>query len=126
MVLTLEEMEAACQRPDQIVSTDIVHARMSFPFKRRFHPLGFPVDISSNSTDVLDAAAQSWEDFSAMFSTPPVSIQVGVLEGDARECPPPPRCLVQQHIFSFVADQDNYGINDFNRGFSSIWVTRAA
>jgi len=114
-------------RSASIGASDPVLARMRYPFSQRFYPLGFPVDVVSNSTDVLDAAAESWADYAQIFSTVPIRIQVCVLEGGgSRECPPAPRCLVQQHLFSFVADQDNHGINDLQRGFSSIWATRAA
>ena len=125
-LLTIPEIEAIYARSEPIPPADPVYARMEFPFKRRFYPLGFPVDIVTNAEEVLEAAAQSWATFTEAFPTPPIRIQIGVMEGLSSECPPAPTCRVQQHLFSYVADQENFGMNDMARGFSCIWLTKAA
>ncbi len=123
---TIRELEAACQHAEPIASSDAVLASMKFPFVRRFYPLGFPVDLCSNSMEVLEVAAAAWGKFNGLFHTDPIKIQVGVLQGNAMGCPPAPICRVQRHLLSFVADCDNFGTNDLSGGFSSIWLTEAA
>jgi hypothetical protein len=124
--MTIQEIEDACSSASPLVSADVVHARMEFPFTRMFYPLGFPVEISTNVEAVLDIAAESWAGFTGLFQTPVIRVQIGVLQGGTSECPPVPTCLVQQNIFSFVADQNNFGFIDMANSFCGIWLTPAA
>lgn len=125
-MLTIEEIEAAHENLLPIPSGDVVYARMQYPLTRMFYPLGFPVEISTNSQIVLDVAAESWGAFVECFQAPAIHIQVGVLEGSSDVCPPAPRPRVQQHLFSFVADHDNYGVIDMAQGFAGLWLTTQA
>ncbi len=123
---TIPEVEEAFANSRPLPITDVVYARMEFPLKARFSPLGFPLEISTNCPEVLEAAAESWGDFEELFQTPLLKIQVGVLEGRSGECPPVTTCRVQQNLFSFIADGENYGISDMVRGVSSVWLTDEA
>lgn len=125
-MMTIEEVEAACKVPVPMPPGDAVYARMEYPLTRMFYPLGFPLEISTNSQTVLDVATESWGAFARRFETPPMRIQAGVLEGSSAGCPPAPRPRVQQHLFSFVADHENYGVIDMAQGFSGLWLTRQA
>jgi hypothetical protein len=124
--MTIQEIEDACENYRPIPPADVVRARMEFPFTRTFYPLGFPVEMSTNSEAVLDIATKGWGAFTAVFTSPPIRIQIGVLDVGSDECPPATTCLVQKHIFSFVADQNNFGIIDMARAFCAIWLTPAA
>lgn len=124
--MTIQEIEEACRIGAPIPRVDVVHARMEFPFRRMFYPLGFPVEISTNLEAVLDIAAESWAAFTGLFDTPVIRIQVGVLESLSTECPPAPSCLVHENVFSFTADKENFGFIDMSRGFCGIWVTPVA
>lgn len=125
-MMTIQEIEAACENSQPIPPGDAVYARMKFPFTRRLYPLGFPVDISTNSEEVLDAAMEGWCEFEQMFQTPPIRIQIGVLQGQSEGCPPAPNYRVQHNLFSFVADQENFGTIDLAESFVAIWLTEAA
>jgi hypothetical protein len=125
-VLTLQEIEEAFQKSAPLVPSDSVFAHMELPFISRFYPLGFPIEISTNSEEILDAAAENWWDFKRLFDSPLIRIQAAVLEGGSGECPPAPVCRVREHLFSFVADQENYGVNDMARGFSNLWLNADA
>jgi len=124
--MTIQEIEEAYRNSEPIPPTDIVRARMEYPFTRTFYPLGFPVEVSSNLEVVLEVVADSWGAFHRLFQTPPIRIQIGVLEERTDECPPVPTCFVQQDMFSFVADRGNFGFIDMARGFCGIWLTNAA
>jgi hypothetical protein len=124
--MTIQEIEEACQNSKPVFTVDPTLARMEFPFVRMFYPLGFSVEISSNSETVLEIAAESWGAFTRLFETAPIRIQIGVLQSQALECPPVPVCRVQQNLFSFVADQENFGLIDLARSFCGIWLTDAA
>lgn len=67
---TIPEIEEARANSRPLPITDVVYARMEFPLTARFSPLGFPLQMSSNSPAVLEAAAQSWGAFQELFQTP--------------------------------------------------------
>jgi hypothetical protein len=90
-----------------------------------YYPLGFPLDIQTNSPDVLRAAEESWGRFQKSFSTPPVQIRLGVLPGSSSVCPPEPVCRGQRNLITQVADAENYLVSDIREGFSFGWVTEA-
>jgi hypothetical protein len=125
-MMTIEEIEAAHENSQPIPAGDVVYARMQYPLTRMLYPLGFPLEISTNSQEVLDVAVEGWGAFTQLFQTPPIRIQVGVLDGGSVECPPAPRPRVQQHLFSVVADHENYGLIDMAQGFAGLWLTREA
>jgi len=121
-MLTLPEVEAGSAASQQIPNGDVVHARMEFPFTAKLYPLGFPVEVTTNSEEILEAVTEYWGLFAPRFSTPPIRLQIGVLPGEVAECPPTPQCRVQQDLFTFIADADHYGIADMTRLCSSIWL----
>ena len=123
---TIEEVELAWAKSLPLPTADVVYARMEFPLQARFSPLGFPLEISTNCSEILEAAAESWGAFNELFQTPLLKIQVGVLEQRSGECPPVTTCRVQQNLFSFIADGENYGISDMARGVSWVWLRKEA
>ena len=125
-LLTIDQIRAACERSEPIVLGDPSFARVDLPFKEMFYPLGFPLEIKTNSEEILIAMAESWHGFMKLFDTPPFRLRVCVHDGQFSECPPRPTHRVQQHIASSVADNDNFSITDLSQGFSSVWLTRAA
>jgi len=121
-VATICEIEEAYRSARPIPKADATHARMELPFRERFYPLGFPLDLSTNRREILDAARESWGTFGELLQTAPLEVQVGVLPGRSEACPPPAECRAQRHILSFVADRENHGMTDMARGFSAIWL----
>jgi hypothetical protein len=96
------------------------------PLVRTYYPLGFPLEITTNSAGVLQAAEESWGKFQKTFSTPPVRIRLGVLPGSSSTCPPAPACRGQHHLITQVADAENYLVLDNREGFAFGWLTEAA
>jgi hypothetical protein len=129
-MLTLQQIQSACAHKEPVVLGDPVLARASMPLRDTFYPLGFPLEIETNSEAVLTAAAASWHGFEKLFDVAPHRLRVGVREDrgkkDHWECPPAPTCRVQQHLISNIADAENFAICDLTHGFGSIWLTDAA
>src|SRR5215469_13248703 len=96
------------------------------PLSATFYPLGFPLEIATNSAELLRAAEESWGQFQKIFSTPPVRLRLGVLPGSSGECPPAPACRGQHHLITQVADAENYVVSDTREGFAFGWLTEAA
>jgi hypothetical protein len=125
-MLTIEEIRTAHERSDPVLFGDSVSPRVELPFREMFYPLGFPVEVETNSEDVLRAFAESWQGFVKLFDTPPFRFRVPVKESDSFVCPPRPACRIEEHLISHLADNENYAISDFAQGLSIIWLTQAA
>jgi hypothetical protein len=110
----------------QIVKEDPLLYDVDLPFRGLYHPLGFSVEIVTNSRSVLEAAQESWGHFRKVFFEPPVQLRIGVLEGDSKECPPVPTCRAWQHLLSNIADAQNFSVCDMRRGLAFVWLTQAA
>jgi hypothetical protein len=95
-----------------------------FPLTATFFPLGFPLELATNSHDVLNAANESWGLFSPRFDRRPVQVELGVMESGHIPVPKPPSFRSRGHLMSIVADSDNFSHSDWSRGFAYGWVTR--
>jgi hypothetical protein len=91
--------------------------------RRTFYPLGFPLEIETNSTEVIAAASEGWGAFQQAFEETPVRLCLGVLEGNGGAPPLESVVRSREHMMSIVADPENFVICDFNRGFAFGWVT---
>lgn len=93
------------------------------PLAGLYYPLGFPLEIATNSAKVLMAAEESWGMFRKIFSVSPLQIRIAVLPGDSGECPPQPVCRGQRNLITSIADDRNYMALDIHQGFAFGWVT---
>jgi hypothetical protein len=75
-----------------------------------FYPAGFPLRIATNSSHVLQAAAESWAPFTREFDTPPMEFRI-VVEA-AGDLAAEPTFRVQRHLLSFVSDAHNFATGD--------------
>jgi hypothetical protein len=96
------------------------------PLRATYHFMGFPIEIITNSSDILDGAAESWDMFRKIFSEPALQIRIGVLPGATNECPPPPIWRGQRNLLVQIADAENYMVLDTRQGFAFGWLTQAA
>ena len=125
-ILTINQIKDAFARSELVVLGDPMLARLRLPLRETFYPLGFPLEIETNSEEVLVAAAVSWQGFAKLFDMPPIRLRIAVRGGHPSDCPPAPLCRVQQHLVTSIADAKNYTITDLAQGFSSIWLTQGA
>jgi len=102
---------------------DPIGCDFSLPLKAVFHPLGFAVEVATNSADVLEAAQQNWRSFDPVFNARPVELRIAVLDGHASECPPPPTCRGQRNLVMFVASPHDFAVCDLTTGFASCWLS---
>jgi hypothetical protein len=105
---------------------DPIRSMTKLPFRALYFPLGFPLEIHTNSTDVLAAADQSWSLFQPKFSYPPLIFRLGVTEdaSNSGNLPPMPVCCSQGNLLSNIADAHNFVITDLDAGFSFGWITQ--
>jgi hypothetical protein len=103
---------------------DPVLSTFELPLRRTFYPLGFPLELETNSADVIAAASEGWGGFQQAFFEPPVRLCLGVTEGNGDGPLPESVIRSREHLMSIVADSGNFVICDFNSGFAFGWVTR--
>ncbi len=81
--------------------------------------------ITTNSTEILLAAEESWGRFREIHRQPALQMRIGVLEGGPSECPGDPVVREQRSLRARVADAENFSFSDIRHGFAYAWLTRA-
>ena len=125
-MLSIEQIETACRRSEPVVLGDPVYRLVELPLQATFYPLGFPVEIVTNSEEILDAARNIWAGYERLFDTQPIQLRVVVNEGCSTACPPAPICRVQRNLLSHIADNENFAVCDMAQGLSFLTLTKAA
>ena len=88
---------------------------LELPLRKTFFPLGYPLDLETNSPDVLLAAEESWGAQERMFNCDAVRICLGVSESDSETRAPLGAIRAREHLMSIVADAENFLLCDFER-----------
>jgi hypothetical protein len=99
---------------------------MELPFRGTFFPLGYPVEIITNDTAVLEAAEESFGHGRPSRTGETLQIRVGVSHGSASDCLPEPTRREYNHLYSLVADANNQALLDLSSCMNFTWVTSAA
>jgi hypothetical protein len=102
---------------------DVFLPEASLPLRATFFPLGFPLDLATNSDAVIRAARQSWSSFPAVYAEAPVTLSLAVTDHEDAPIPPRPTFRSQLHLMSIVSDAHNQVICDFTRGCAAGWIT---
>jgi hypothetical protein len=110
---------------NQITARDHVLDDFELPLGATFHPLGFSLEIATNSEELLEGARESWDRFRRRFSAPPVHLRIMVLDGGPEECPEAPLIRVQHNFLTNVASAENFTVCDMRQGTGFGWLTKA-
>src|SRR6516165_752651 len=65
------------------VIPDPLQQGLDLPLKGAFYPLGFPLEVETNSADVLRGLEESFSGFQPMFPRPPLRLHVAVSEHES-------------------------------------------
>jgi hypothetical protein len=105
---------------------DPVLSRFELGHRRLFYPLGFPLELQTNSRQVIDAASEHWGMFSKNFDIAPMRLALGVREvAEAEPLPENSTALSREHLLTVIANADNFMVCDFLQAYSFGWVTSA-
>jgi len=110
----------------RIEKDDPLLCDFDMPLHAVFYPLGFAVDIATNSPEILAAFEESWGHFRKVFPGRNLQMRIGVMESESRACPPEPVCREQRNLLARVADARNFSVSDLQEGFAFAWLTQAA
>lgn len=105
---------------------DPLRCDVDLPLSGTFYPLGFTVEIATNSSEVLSAAEESWKHFYKRYSETPIQLRIGVVEGKSKICPPPPNVAGQRDLVMHIADSENFAVSDARGSFAYGWLSQAA
>ncbi len=104
--------------------------RTELPCRSDFYPLGYHVQLSTNSEEVLAAASKCWAGFERHFSEPPLGLRVIVSPGRTAangtpilDSPPTPEYRASGHLLMLAADTQHFAACDLDSGFAACWVT---
>jgi HPr Serine kinase C-terminal domain len=111
---------------EALIGNDPILRNLEMPLRGTFYPLGFPVEVLTDSYDVLLAADESWASFEQSFETPPLTLRIGVTPDNSQGCPPRPVSRGYRGLLSIIADGSNYVICDLNQGFGYGWFSQGA
>src|SRR5579863_2993737 len=103
---------------------DSVLANFELPRHAQFYPLGFPLELETNSVEVIQAAAEGWGRFAPRFDETPVRLSLGVSEREEMPLVCEPRYVYREHLIAPLWDQSNFAVCDMRGGFAFGWVTR--
>src|SRR5689334_20707967 len=109
----------------EVAASDPLWANVAMPFEQTFHPLGFPLQLSSNSTVILEAARESWPiSARAKFEVTPIRVSLGVTDS-VSAIPEPPAFRARGNLLSIISDPLNFVIADMRSGYAFGWVTES-
>jgi hypothetical protein len=91
---------------------DALSERAGLPITDRFYPLGFPLEIITNSAEVIDVAIESWGRQESEFEQEPVRIRIHVEVGKGDETYYNPTYRSYSGLLMIVSDRHNFAVCD--------------
>jgi hypothetical protein len=125
MMMTIEEIETACDTSQVLDFSKHDLEAPALLLTEMFYPLGFPLEVRTNSHEVLELMAELWGNFEKQHSTEPIRSDVHVVEEGAAECPPAPVFRIMLPLVTAVADPNNYSIVNLERNRLQTSISRA-
>lgn len=104
--------------PDPVLSS------CELELKQVLYPFGYPLQLESNSADVIAAAMEAWGAYEPTFDAQPVRLCVGVKGCSIDPVPLDSIIRSRENLMSIVAGSENFITCDFNSGFAFGWVTQ--
>jgi hypothetical protein len=111
MLKTLPDSAAAA-------GADPLRYNVDLPFRATFHPMGYAVEVSSNSAHVVSVAAKLWQRYPRLSDAQPVRIHIiaGGPQPDSPRHRTRPRG--EAHLFSIVHGPHDFAVADLSAGFA--------
>ena len=100
----------------EVTSIDPLLIYADLPLRRTYYPLGFGLEVATNSPEVIAAAGESWGDQRRAFDAAPLEIRVVVQPGGGQAAEPAFRA--QRHLLGIVSDQANFALCDCDAEFA--------
>jgi energy-coupling factor transporter ATP-binding protein EcfA2 len=105
---------------------DALRYDMELPLCGVFYPLGFPVELLTNDPDVLEAAKESFGHRRLRRGSTTIQVRVGISKEGGSRIPPEPTRREFNHLYSLLADTENYAVLDLKTCTNFIWLNKSA
>src|SRR2546427_585441 len=92
------------------------------PLESECFPMGFPVQIATNSLEVLATVADIWSRYPKRSSQPALRLRVAVDSQSTTPASNSPVLRGMEHLFSIVHDSQNASMADLAAGFGFAWL----
>jgi hypothetical protein len=125
-MLTIQELEAACAASNSLDFSRHPLEAPALTLHRMFYPHGFPAQVRTNAPEIFDVFRESWGHFRKGWDTPPIQVDVHLVDDDSSVCPPTPSFRMMLPTMVNVADENNYSILHLGQDKTQITVSRAA
>src|SRR5579884_3052124 len=102
---------------------DPFRRHFQLPLRETFHPHGFPLEIATNSQDVMGAAREGWGAFAKLFAEKPLRLRIAVTEQETRGELRVPLIRAQRHLFAKVGSLNDFLVCDTREGFGFCWLS---
>src|ERR1700679_767451 len=122
--MTVQEIEAACNLAEPPKALRHPLELPELTLVKMFYPYGFPMQVRTNATEVLEIQERVWGAFSPQHDTKPIVSEVYLTEGEAPEFLQSPACRFVRPIVTSILDGNNYVLSDMERGPSYTMMTR--
>jgi hypothetical protein len=96
------------------------------PLRSRWYPVGFPLEVATNSAEIQQCAREAWGDFAQMSPAPPATLRIHVTQSGSDTLPNPAMPRGQGHLISIVFGPDHYAMCDVSRAYAFISLTEDA
>jgi hypothetical protein len=94
-----------------LAATDPLLHEIDLPLRAAYHPLGFRLNLASNSRHAMEAAREAWGAGTPEFARQPLDIRI-VVQPEGALADEPPVFRGQGELFSIVYDRHNFGMYD--------------
>jgi hypothetical protein len=99
---------------------------MELPLSKMIYPLGFAVELITNSQEVLEAAEESFGHLRVCRSETALRVRIGMSDGVGSETLPEPTRREYNHLYSLIANVENQALLDLKTGTNFAWLTQSA
>jgi len=110
--LTVHKTETTCAAGPY----DPLQASTPLPLQAEYFPMGYPLRIATNFERVHSTAERIWSGYPRLSGEHAVHLNIAVTASGGAPAPPPPSFRGRDHLFSVVADRDNFATADLRTG----------
>ncbi|MEI9973431.1 MAG: hypothetical protein WDO73_16135 [Ignavibacteriota bacterium] len=100
--------------------SDPLLSDIALSLQGKFYPAGFPLELATNSSDVMESAGEAWGAWDGMFESEALQFRVIVAAGEVAAAP---SYRVHAGLLSFVADAHNFATADIRRLTASFFIS---
>ena len=98
---------------------------VDLPFETILYPLGFRMQLNTNSPEIIQAAEEQWAEFPPLFDDRLIEIRVAVSDDEQAPCSTGLIWRAQRHLLALEADRHNFAVCDLEKGFAFCWLVPA-